>query len=217
MVVTFDQVGWTVTLLPNRATDGDVDTVAFEPPQQPTTIDGVVPKDMNRELRDRLQETLRPFHITFTWAGQAIVRTNVVQHTIDTGGVRPCRIPARRIPFHVRDELDAMLEKLLTQGVINQSYSPWAGSGTLCINCRQLNAVTVLDSLPLPRMDGLLQTLAGKCWFATIDLSSSYWQIEVKPEDRHKTAFILPSGLFEFTTLPMGLANAAATCQRVMQ
>ncbi len=66
-------------------------------------------------------------------------------------------------------------------------------------------------------MDELLQALAGKRYFATLDRFSSYWQIEVKPEDRHKTAFILPWGLFEFTTLPMGLANAAATRQRVMQ
>ncbi len=34
---------------------------------------------------------------------------------------------------------------------------------------------------------------------------------------RTKTVFILPSGLFDFNTLPMGLANAAATCQRAMQ
>uniref|UniRef100_A0A0V0J631 Retrovirus-related Pol polyprotein from transposon 297 n=1 Tax=Schistocephalus solidus TaxID=70667 RepID=A0A0V0J631_SCHSO len=42
-------------------------------------------------------------------------------------------------------------------------------------------------------------------------------QIEVHSEDRAKTAFSLTSSFFEFTTLPMGLATSAATCQRVMK
>ncbi len=46
---------------------------------------------------------------------------------------------------------------------------------------------------------------------------SGYWQIEVYPQDRARTTLILPSGLYEFNTLPMGLANADAPCQRGMQ
>ncbi len=56
------------------------------------------------------------------------------------------------------------------------------GSLRLCIDYRQLNAVTIRDSFPIPRMDELLQALAGKKWFTTLDLSSSYWQIEVDPK-----------------------------------
>ncbi len=66
-------------------------------------------------------------------------------------------------------------------------------------------------------MDEMLAALAGKRFFATLDLSSNYWQIEEAPEDKHKTAFILPSGLYEFNALPMGMVNATATCQRAMQ
>ncbi len=55
-------------------------------------------------------------------------------------------------------------------------------------------------------MDELLQALASKKWFTTVDLSSSYRQIEVDKKDSHKTAFMLPSGLYEFTTLPRGVA-----------
>ena len=66
-------------------------------------------------------------------------------------------------------------------------------------------------------MDDLLHSLAAKSHFSTLDLSHSYWQIEIGPRDRAKTAFTLPSGLYQFNTLPMGLRNASATCQRVMQ
>ncbi len=82
-----------MTLRPNQPTEVDVDSVALEPPQQPTTIDDVLPKNMNPELRERLREILRPFHTTFTWADQAIGRTNVVQHAIDTIDVHPRRLP----------------------------------------------------------------------------------------------------------------------------
>nr|VZI47229.1 unnamed protein product [Spirometra erinaceieuropaei] len=116
---------------------------------------------------------------------------------------------------------------MLLQGIIQPSSSPWAAPVTLvkkkddslrlCVDYRRLNAVTVRDAFPLPRLDGILASMAGKKFFSTLYLSSSYWQIEEHPEDRAKTTFALPSGLFEFTTLPMGLANVAATCQRLMQ
>ncbi len=52
---------------------------------------------------------------------------------------------------------------------------------------------------------------------ATLDVSNSYRQTEAATEGREKTAFALPSGLFQFNTLPMSLVNAAATCKRLMQ
>nr|VZI45745.1 unnamed protein product [Spirometra erinaceieuropaei] len=97
------------------------------------------------------------------------------------------------------------------------SASVEAGWPGTCIDYRQLNKVTVRDSFPIPRIDDTIDALVGASWFASLDLSHSYWQIEVRPEHRHKTAFILPTGLYQFNTLPMGLANATATCQRLMQ
>ncbi|BHF76431.1 hypothetical protein SprV_0501952900 [Sparganum proliferum] len=47
------------------------------------------------------------------------------------------------------------------------------------------------------------------------DNTSGYWQVEVRPTDREKTAFAAPSGPYEFETMPFGLANTPSTFQRL--
>ena len=91
-----------------------------------------------------------------------------------------------------------------------------SGELRLCVDYRKLNNVTRKDTYPLPRVDDTLDTLAGSCWFTTLDLISGYWQVPLHTEDQEKFAFTTPEGLFEFTVMPFGLCNAPATFQRLM-
>ena len=45
---------------------------------------------------------------------------------------------------------------------------------------------------------------------------SGYNQIQIKPEDQHKTTFICPWGTFSYQNMPFGIKKTGATFQRAM-
>ena len=91
----------------------------------------------------------------------------------------------------------------------------------MCVDYRDLNALTIDDSYPLPRLEVLLHRAADAKIFTKIDLASGFHQIAVAPETRPLTAFRLPeavqgSSLWQWTVMPFGLRNAPPTFQRAM-
>lgn len=84
--------------------------------------------------------------------------------------------------------------------IIQPSHSPWAapmvlvrkrdGSLRFCVDYCKLKDLTRKDAYPLPRIDNALDNLSNACWFSTLHLASGYWQVEVDPKDKPKTAFI---------------------------
>ncbi|GBG72589.1 hypothetical protein CBR_g12161 [Chara braunii] len=67
------------------------------------------------------------------------------------------------------------------------STSP-EGELRMCVDYRGLNAITVKNAEPLPRIDDLLDRVQGCKYFSKIDLKSGYHQIEVHPDDQYKIA-----------------------------
>jgi hypothetical protein len=79
---------------------------------------------------------------------------------------------------------------------------------------RQLNKNMVMDAHPLPRIDDILADCGkGKIW-SKIDMTNSFFQTLVHPDDRHLTAVTTPKGLFEWVVMLMGIKNAPAIHQR---
>ena len=147
-----------------------------------------------------------------------------MEHAIETHGP-PLHQPYRRQNPAVRREEMAQVQQMLSSNVIHPSNSPWAspvvmvrkkdGSLRFCVDFRQLNAATVKDAHPLPRIDDLLDALHGAKWLSTLNLR--YWQVPITEQGKAKTAFRTSSGqLFKFDQVPFGLCNAPATFSRLM-
>ncbi len=150
-----------------------------------------------------------------------------VDHALETvPGANPPNRPPYRLSQPELDELRRQIDEALAKGFIRPSVSPYGapvlfvkkkdGTMRMCIDYRGLNAITIKNSYPLPRIDDLLDRLFGATHFSTIDLRAGYHQVRIRAGDEHKTAFRTAFGHYEYTVLSFGLCNAPATFQRLM-
>ncbi|GBM65529.1 Retrovirus-related Pol polyprotein from transposon 297 [Araneus ventricosus] len=150
----------------------------------------------------------------------------MTQHRINTGDHPPIKQYPRCLPL-AKKEADHLVKEMLDNGIIEESSGPWAlpillvekknASTRFCVDYRKLNEIMKKDSYPLPRIDDTLDALNGSQWFTTLDLKSGYWQVEIRPDCREKTAFTTEQGLWQFKVMPFGLCNTPATCERLMK
>ena len=126
---------------------------------------------------------------------------------------RPYRMPPNELA-----ELKKQLQKLLDKGYIFPSTSHWGcpalfvkkkdQSLRMCVDYRPLNAVTIKNKYPIPRIDILFDQLVGAKVFSKIDLRSGYHQIKIRAENIPKTVFSTRYGLYEYLFMSFGLINA---------
>jgi hypothetical protein len=102
----------------------------------------------------------------------------------------PGTAPIAQSPYRMAEVelklLKAELDSLLEKGFIRPSASPWGspalfipkkeGTQRLCVDYRSLNAITIKNKYPLPRIDDLMDQLRQAKYFSKIDLQSGYHQ-----------------------------------------
>ena len=156
-----------------------------------------------------------------------LTRTDLVEMKVETKDHPPIAQKMRRLPFQKRALVKQHVEEMLANGVIRPSSSPWSspivlakkpdGTKRFCVDYTKLNDVTVGDAFPLPNMEDLLLDIGAAKYYSSVDLKSGYWQVRVREEDKAKTAFSVPWGLYEFNVLPFGLKGGPGMFMRLMQ
>ncbi|GFU30805.1 retrovirus-related Pol polyprotein from transposon 17.6 [Trichonephila clavipes] len=173
--------------------------------------------------REEINSLLEKYEECFQPGGEP---TPFIEHRINTRNHLPVAVPPYRMNPSKKEILKQEIDRLLSEGIIEECESPYAspvvlipkpnGTFRLSIDYRKLNEITVADTYPLPRMDDLLHQAKLTPFMSTLDLRAGYHQVKVHVEDQDKTAFVCPFGTYRFLRMPYGLRNAPATFQRLM-
>ena len=131
--------------------------------------------------------------------------------------VQPKQQSHRRIPFHIRKDVEKGLQRLEDLDVIErvEGPTPWVspifivpkktGEVRLCVDMRKANKAVKREKHLMPTLDELITDLNGATVFSTLDLTSGYHQLELDSESRHITTFSTHVGLRRYKRLMFGI------------
>ncbi|GFX19981.1 retrovirus-related Pol polyprotein from transposon 17.6 [Trichonephila clavipes] len=162
--------------------------------------------------REEINSLLEKYEECFQPGGEP---TPFIEHRINTRNHLPVAVPPYRMNPSKKEILKQEIDRLLSEGIIEECESPYAspvvlipkpnGTFRLCIDYRKLNEITIADTYPLFRMDDLLHQAKLTPFMSTLDLRAGYHQVKVHVEDQDKTAFVCPFGTYRFLRMPYGI------------
>ena len=143
--------------------------------------------------------------------------------------VTPVAQPQRRVPFHVRKDVEKKLQELQDLDIIEdvEGPTPWVsllvavpksnGDVRVCVDMRRANEAVIRERHPIPTLEETLAALNGAAVFSKLDLRWGYHQVELHPESRALTTFSTHKGLKRYKRLIFGLSSAPEMYQYVIQ
>lgn len=180
----------------------------------------------DRDL-DKLMSLLNKYNHVFARDTKDLGCTDLIEMHIQTTTEKPVYCKPYRLSHKENEIVNEKIQDLVEAGIVRESMSEYAspiilvkkkgGDYRLCVDYRALNSQTVKDRYPLPHIEDQVSKLAGKCFFTTLDLAQGYYQVKIAEDSTPKTAFVTPSGQYEFLKMPFGLANAPAVFSRLIR
>ena len=180
--------------------------------------------DLEPEQRERVTSLLAQFSdVLSDKPGKAHVAPYHIQMTSKT----PIRVKPYQIPLRLTDAVKAEIREMEAAGIIEKSDSPYAspivvvkkkeGGVRVCGDYRRVNAVVEPHAEPMFDVQAIFATLANSKIFSRLDLTKGYFQVPLTAQSKKVTAISTPLGLFQYNSLPFGLANSPAAFNQVMR
>jgi len=178
--------------------------------------------------KDKIDELLSNYSSIFSTHKYDIGCIDLETCRIDLKSDIPISLRPYRCSEKDQKTLEEQINLLLKFNLIRKSNSPYSFPVTLvnkkdegeksrlCIDFRQLNKIAIADNFPFPRIEDIIDKLAGSKYFSALDISSSFWHIKMRNEDIQKTAFVTQNDHFEWTVMPFGYRNSPAIFQRAL-
>jgi hypothetical protein len=153
-----------------------------------------------------------------------------MQHDIELKTKEPIYVKQFRIPEAHMKEVKTQLTEWLKLGVVEPCRSKYNspifvvakkdGGLRIVQDFRALNTQTFVDKYSMHDVNECVAEIgrAGSTIFSTLDLTSGFWQMQLKPEVKRTTAFTIPGmGQYCWTVAPMGLLGSPASFQRLVE
>lgn len=151
--------------------------------------------------------------------------TDWITHDIDVQENRPVKQHPYRENPRKREIIQKEIEYMSAHNLIEPSQSDWSspcvlvpkpgGSHRFCTDYRKVNALTVSDSYPLPRIEDCVETAGNATYLTKIDLLKGYYQVPLSEKAKKISAFVTHEGLWQYKVMAFGMKNAGATFQRL--
>lgn len=130
----------------------------------------------------------------------------------------------RRLSPQDKIEVDKQISEWMENGIVRASESDYAspivlvkkknGATRICVDYRQLNRKVIKDRYPLPLIEDQLDLLQDAKIFSTLDLRNGFFHVPIEESSIKYTAFVVPTGHYEFLKVPFGLCNSPAVFQK---
>ncbi len=175
---------------------------------------------------DQREDVVKLFSKFSSILGDVPTLTNVLQHDINVGDAQPIKQHPYRVNFIKRAVMKKEVQYLLEKDLASPSVSSWSspcllvqksdGTARFCTDYRRVNAVTVPDCFPMPRMEDCVDSIGSARFVSKLDLLKGYWQVPLTPRASEISAFVTPDRFLQYKVMAFGLRNAAATFQRLV-